>query len=424
MTRITLIITALACIAGGAIAGYLFAHRGTSRIESPVGAPAAAGAPDAGERRVLYWHDPMVPGSKFDKPGKSPFMGMDLVPVYADAQPGPAVRVPSNVSQNLGIRIGTVEKSPVQPRFRAVGSVAFDEHLVEVVQARVAGFIARLHVKAPLEQVRRGQPLADIIAPEWLAAEEEYLAVLDVESERGRSVRDAARRRLVVLGVPEAVIRRVETERRTTDTAQLVAPIDGVVTELAVREGATFMPGGALFRINGLDSVWVNAQVPEAQVSMIPTGATVEAHATSWPDSKFTGRVAALLPDVDVNTRTMSVRVAIDNPDRRLAPGMFVSLEFAGEAGAPQLVVPSEAVIMTGERSVVIVARDEGGFDVAEVTVGVEVDDRTTIIAGLEEGQRIVLSGQFLIDSEASLKSSLTRLTTGEETSTPVEPSP
>jgi Cu(I)/Ag(I) efflux system membrane fusion protein len=425
MTRITLIITALACIAGGAIAGYLFAHRGTSGIESPpASAPAAAGAPDAGERRVLYWHDPMVPGSKFDKPGKSPFMGMDLVPVYADAEPSPAVRVPSNVSQNLGIRIGTVEKSRVQPRLRAVGSVAFDENLLEVVQARVAGFIARLHVKAPLEQVRRGQPLADIIAPEWLAAEEEYLAVLDVESERGRSVRDAARRRLVVLGVPEAVIRRVETERRTTDTAQLVAPIDGVVTELAVREGATFMPGGALFRINGLDSVWVNAQVPEAQVSMIPTGATVEARATSWPDSTFTGRVAALLPDVDVNTRTMSVRVAIDNPDLRLAPGMFVSLEFAGEAGAPQLVVPSEAVIMTGERSVVIVARDEGGFDVAEVTVGVEVDDRTPIIAGLEEGQRIVLSGQFLIDSEASLRSSLTRLTTGEETSTPVAPSP
>jgi Cu(I)/Ag(I) efflux system membrane fusion protein len=168
----------------------------------------------------------------------------------------------------------------------------------------------------------------------------------------------------------------------------------------------------------------VNAQVPEAQVSMIPTGATVEARATSWPDSTFTGRVAALLPDVDVNTRTMSVRVAIDNPDLRLAPGMFVSLEFAGEAGAPQLVVPSEAVIKTGERSVVIVARDEGGFDVAEVTVGVEVDDRTPIIAGLEEGQRIVLSGQFLIDSEASLRSSLTRLTTGEETSTPVAPSP
>jgi Cu(I)/Ag(I) efflux system membrane fusion protein len=184
--------------------------------------------------------------------------------------PGPAVRVTSSVSQNLGIRIGTVERSRVQPRLHLVGSVAFDENLLAVVQARVAGFVARLHVRAPLERVRRGQPLADIVAPEWLAAEEEYLAVLDAESERGRSVRDAARRRLLVLGVPKAVIRRIETERRTTDTAQLVAPIDGVVTDLSAREGATFMPGGALFRINGLDSVWVNAQVPEAQVSMIP----------------------------------------------------------------------------------------------------------------------------------------------------------
>ncbi len=426
MTRITLIIAFLAGVAGGAVAGYLLAHRGTSGIESPpASAPATTDSPRAGERKVLYWHDPMVPGAKFDKPGKSPFMDMDLVPVYADADDaGPAVRVTSSVSQNLGIRIGTVERARVQPRLHAVGSVAFDENLLELVQARVAGFVARLHVRAPLERVRRGQPLADIVAPEWLAAEEESLAVLDAESERGRSVRDAARRRLLVLGVPEAVIRRIETQRRTSDTAQLVAPIDGVVTDLSAREGATFTPGGALFRINGLDSVWVNAQVPEAQVSMIPMGATVEARATAWPDSTFAGRVTALLPEIDPSTRTMSVRVAIDNPALRLAPGMFVSLDFVGEAGAPQLVVPSEAVIMTGKRNVVIVARDDGGFDVAEVTVGAEANDRTTIIAGLKEGQRIVLSGQFLIDSEASVRSALTRLTTGTETSTPREPSP
>ncbi len=426
MTRVTLIVTALACLTGGAAAGYVIAHRGARGIgESPARPPDAASQQAADEREVLYWHDPMVPGTKFDKPGKSPFMDMDLVPVYADDDDaGPAVRVPSSVAQNLGIRIGTVERSRVQPRFRAVGSIAFDETLLELVQARVEGYVARLHVRAPLERVRRGQALADIVAPQWLAAEEEYLALLDAESERGQSIREAARRRLLVLGVPEAVIRRIETERRTRDTAQLVAPIDGVVTDLGVREGATFMPGGALFRINGLDTVWVNAQVPEAQVSMIPMGATVEARATAWPKSTFTGRVAAILPDVDLRTRTLPVRVVIDNPDARLAPGMFVSLDFEGETGAPQLVVPSEAVIMTGERSVVIVARDEGGFDVAEVTPGAEVGDRTTIIAGLEEGQRIVLSGQFLIDSEASLKSAVTRLTTGAEPGTPTEPTP
>jgi membrane fusion protein, copper/silver efflux system len=426
MTRVTLIVTALACLTGGAAAGYLFAHRGARGIEeSPARPPDAASQQAAGEREVLYWHDPMVPGAKFDKPGKSPFMDMDLVPVYADAiGTGPAVRVPSNVSQSLGIRIGTVERSRVQPRFRAVGSVAFDENRLQVVQARVEGYVARLHVRAPLERVRRGQALADIVAPQWLAAEEEYLALLDAESERGRSIRAAARRRLLVLGVPETVIRGIETNRTTADTTRLVAPIDGVVTDLAVREGATFMPGGALFRINGLDTVWVNAQVPEAQVSMIPTGASVTARATAWPDSTFTGRVTALLPEIDPRTRTMSVRVAIDNPELRLAPGMFVSLDFAGEAGAPQLVVPSEAVIMTGERSVVIVARDEGGFDVSEVTVGAEADGRTAILEGLEEGQKIVLSGQFLIDSEASLKSAVTRLTTGAAPGTPTEPAP
>ncbi len=421
MTRATLIIlTALAGVTVGAAAALLLTHREPSLVDS-----AGVEPPDATEREVLYWHDPMVPGERFDKPGKSPFMDMELVPVYADEKAGgPAVRVDPGLVQSLGIRIGTVERSAAPPRFSAVGSVAVDEHRLALVQARVDGYVARLHVKAPLEQVRRGQPLADIVAAEWLAAEEEYLALLDAESARGQSIREAARRRLLVLGVPEATIRRIETERRTSDTVRLVAPIDGVVTELSVREGAAFAAGSPLFRIAGLETVWVNAQVPEAMVSMVPSGATVEAHATAWPGSTFSGRVTALLPEVDVATRTMSVRVAIDNPDFRLAPGMFVSLEFAGVAGAPRLVVPSEAVITTGERSVVIIARDAGGFDVAEVSVGAEADGKTTILAGLTEGQSIVLSGQFLIDSEASLKSALTRLTTAAEAATPTESAP
>ena len=204
------------------------------------------------ERRVLYWHDPMVPNARFDKPGKSPFMDMQLVPVYADEQGGAAVKVSPTVIQNLGMRLGTVEKAKLQPKLATVGSVAFDERLLEVVQARVEGYVTRLHVKAPLERVRRGQPLADIVAPAWLEAQEEYLALLDARSERGLTIRDAARQRLAVLGVPESAIRDLDTHRKTNASATLVAPIDGVVAELAVREGAAFMPGAALFRINGL----------------------------------------------------------------------------------------------------------------------------------------------------------------------------
>ena len=402
MNRRTIVIALVAALLAGAALGYWLAERRTPGI-----APAAQG-----ERRILYWYDPMRPDVKFDKPGQSPFMDMALVPRYADEAGAAAVRIDPSVAQNLAIRTGKVEKAALEPRLTAVGAVAFDERLLEVVQSRVAGFVTRLYVKAPLERVRRGQPLAEILAPDWRAAQEEYLALLDAESERAGPIRDAARERLAVLGVPELIIRRIEETRIAVATTTLFAPADGVLTELAVREGATFMPGAPLFRINGLDSVWVNAEVPEAQVAAIPPGSAVEAIATAWPGVTFEGRVAALLPEVDPETRTLPVRIAIENSGRKLAPGMFVSLEFAGQAGEPQLVVPSEAVIVTGERSVVIVARGGGGFDVAEVTTGAEADGKTAILSGLAEGQSIVLSGQFLIDSEASLSSAVIRLET------------
>jgi Cu(I)/Ag(I) efflux system membrane fusion protein len=402
----------------GAGGGYWWAHYRMSSNGS-VAAPSSSAEPAntsgaSGKRRILYWHDPMVPGQKFDKPGKSPYMNMELVPVYADEEGnGAAVRVRSNVTQNLGMRLGKVEKTILRPRVSAVGSVAFDERLLELVQARVEGYVTTLYVKSPLEHVRRGQPLADILSPQWRAAQEEYLALLAAQSERGQSIRDAARQRLTVLGVPEETIAALDRDRKPHATTTIFAPSDGVVTELAVREGAAFMPGAPLFRINGLKTVWVNAQVPEAQVSMIPMGASVTARATAWTGESFKGRVIALLPDVDPQTRTLSVRIALDNPGRKLAPGMFVSLEFIGPAGVPQLAVPSEAVIMTGERNAVIVARESGGFDVTDVTVGAEVNGKTAILSGLTEGQPIVLSGQFLIDSEASLRSTVSRLSAG-----------
>ncbi|HKS56530.1 MAG TPA: efflux RND transporter periplasmic adaptor subunit [Steroidobacteraceae bacterium] len=396
----------IAAVLIGIGVGYGIAHRRSSPAEEQTGGKAASG-----ERKILYWHDPMVPSQKFDKPGKSPFMDMPLVPVYADEERGGDVRISAAATQNLGIRIGSVEKRAVAPRIEAVGSIGFDERLLELVQARVNGYVTRLYVKAPLERVRRGQPLAEILAQEWLAAQQEYLALLDAKSPSAQPIREAARERLTVLGVPEATIRTLESDRKSNATTTIVAPIDGIVTELSVREGSAFMAGGPLVRINGLSSVWLTAQVPESQASLVLEGASVEAHANAWPGKTFKGRVLALLPDVDLQTRTLSIRIAIDNPQFKLAPGMFASLNLTGSESTPQLVVPSEAVIVTGERSVVILAREDGAFDVADVKVGSEQQGVTTILSGLEEGQRIVLSGQFLIDSEASLKSTVNRLT-------------
>lgn len=389
---------AVALLAGVAI-GWIVGERSSDAETST--------APD--ERRVLYWHDPMVPGAKFDKPGKSPFMDMDLVPVYADDASEAAVRIAPNVVQNLGVRLGRVERRTLDAPVAAVGAVAFDERLLEVVQARVTGYVTRLHVKAPLSQVKRGQALLEVLSPEWQAAQQDYLALLDAQASIVDPIRGAARQRLTVLGVPEATIASIERTRKTNATITISAPIEGVVTELAVREGGAFSAGDALVRINGLRTVWVNAQLPETRAALVHEGMRVTAQAQAWPGENFAGRVVAVLPEVDRETRTLAVRVSLDNSQARLAPGMFVALAFETPRGEPQLVVPSEAVIATGERSVVILAR-EAGFDAVEVKTGREAGDYTAILAGLEEHQRIVLSGQFLIDSEASLKATVERL--------------
>lgn len=389
----------------GGLGGYWLAEREGPMRAAP---PATAGT---AEQKPLYWYDPMVPNQHFDKPGKSPFMDMQLVPKYAD-EGGEAggVRVSPNMVQNLGIRLGRVERTALPSHLRAVGSVAFDERLLELVQARVEGYVTALHVKTPFERVRRGEPLAEIVAPEWREAERQYLALLKSNAAGADTLREAARQRLSVLGVPDATVRVLESTHKPDATTTIYAPVDGVVSELSVRTGSTFASGAGLFRINGLKTVWVNAQIPEAQVSAAAAGSSVEAHATAWPGTPFKGHVVALLPDVDPQTRTLTARVSIENEGYRLSPGMYVTVDFASRQGEPQLVVPSEAVIATGERKIVIVARAGGEFEVANVTTGREQQGRTVILTGLEEGESIVLSGQFLIDSEASLTATMSRL--------------
>ena len=407
---------ALALLLAGIGAGYWWGqmHAG------PSPAPAAPGATGG---QVLYWYDPMVPTQHFAKPGKSPFMDMQLVPKYAEAaDQANAVQVSPALQQNLGIRVGKVERASLPVHVRAVGSVAFDERLLELVQSRVDGYIVELNVKAPLVLVRRGQALATVLAPQWLEAQQEYLTLLDAQSLSGAALRAAARERLTVLGVPDAAVRRIEETRRADPSTVIRAPIDGVVTELGAREGASFASGTVLFRINGLSRVWVNAQIPETKASVTVEDSIVEAHADAWPGVAFKGRVLAVLPQVDSQTRTLTARVALDNPESRLAPGMWVDVDLAGPVAAPLLFVPSEAVITTAKRSVVIVAARGGSFDVAQVLTGLEEEGRTVILSGLSEGQSVVLSGQFLIDSEASLTATLERLTAGRA-STPAPPS-
>ena len=406
MNRNLAIAGALAALLAAGTAGYWIA---TQRAHT---APAPAAA--AAERKPLYWHDPMHPQQKFDKPGRSPFMDMDLVPVYEDEKGAASgVTVSPRVMQNLGVRLADVEEGSLQSGFEAVGAVAFDERSVAVVQARVTGFNEKLFARAPHDTVTRGQPLAEILAPEWVAAQEEYLA-LRRSPAVSAELRNAARQRLVLAGMPEETIRLVEADGKAHARITLHAPVAGVIGELGAREGMTVMPGAMLFRINGLDTVWVNAEVPESRSGALKPGGTVRASVPAYAGEHFTGRITAILPEVNPATRTLKARVEIANPQHKLKPGMYATVEFAPQQARTVLLVPSEAVIRTGQRDVVVVADADAqgpqGFRAVDVEVGAEGGGRTEIRKGLAAGMKVVASGQFLIDSEANLKTSLGRM--------------
>ena len=359
-------------------------------------------------KRVLYWHDPMVPGRRFDRPGRSPFMNMALVPVYEGGEDG-GVSVSPRVQQNLGIRTTEVVRRMLTPRVDAVGNIAFDERDQVIVQARAMAYVERLHVRATLERISQGQALADLYVPEWVAAQEELLSVRRFRNGDFAELVDAARQRLRQVGMTDEQIRRVEEQGTVQPRITLTAPIGGVVVDLMAREGMTVMPGETLFRINGLSTVWVNAAVPESQAALVRPGAAVEVTSPGLPDTTFAGTVQAILPEVDLDTRTIKARIELANPELALVPGMFVNVALAA-GGAETLTVPTEAVIRTGTRTVVIVADAGGGFRPADVEIGLESGGDTEIKRGLEAGQIVVVSGQFLIDSEASLRATSTRM--------------
>jgi len=396
-----LAVAILSAAAGYGWAVHVAGHKTSAHV-------VAATSP--GERQALYWQDPMRPELRFEKPGKSPFMDMALVPVYAaEVATAGGVTVSADAQQNLAFRLGTVERAAIAAHISAPGSVGYDERTAVVLQTRVAGYVTHLYVRAALEHVHRGQVLAEIGAPAWSEAAGEYLALLRSGSSVSAALREAARQRLIVLGVPESAITKLE-QSQSMSAVSLVAPIDGVVTDVTLREGATFDAGTVLFRLNGTATLWVDARVPESLAHAIAPGAKVAVRAQAVPGEALHGRVLAILPQVDPVTRTVGARIVIDNPAGRLKPGMFVQTTISEPRVAAQLWVPSEAVIATGERTVVILKRSDSVFEVVPVTLGAETDGKSAILSGLVAGQTIVLSGQFLIDSEASLKSTVNRL--------------
>jgi Cu(I)/Ag(I) efflux system membrane fusion protein len=410
--RLPLLAITAVLIVAAAAGGYWFAHQGMNGAPTPTPAASTGGVvQDGSGKQVLYWFDPMYPQQKFDKPGKSPFMDMQLVPKYAgDGGEAGTVSISPQVVQNLGVRTAQAKSGALEQRFEAVGSVAYNERGVVQLQARAAGFVEKLHARAPLDPVKKGAPLVEILYPEWAAAQEEYLLLRKSAAQEMPALTQAARQRLLLLGMSEAQVAALEGEGTTRARVTLHSPIGGVIAELGVREGMTVMPGAPLFRIVDLSTVWVNAEVPESQAAWLRPGAAVEARVAAYPEMAFEGRVGAILPEVTAATRTLRARIELKNPESRLKPGMFATLVFRGVRGKDSVLVPSEAVIRTGSRDLVILALGEGKFRSVPVEVGVEAGGQSEIRKGVQAGDRVVLSGQFLIDSEASLGATLSRL--------------
>ncbi|WP_165797505.1 efflux RND transporter periplasmic adaptor subunit [Solimonas fluminis] len=359
----------------------------------------------ATERQVLYWYDPMKPEVHFDKPGKSPFMDMDLLPKYAEetAMPdgaGVTIEIDPRMAQNLGMRTAPVERGTFWQRIDAVGSVAVDERRIVSVEARAAGWVEHLEVRAVGDTVRRGQVVAGVYAPDLLAAQEELALARKLGDP---TLIDAARTRLKLLGVGGG-------SGGPQRQVGIVAPQGGVVIELMVREGGQVTPGMPLMRLADLSSIWILVEVPETQAGWVAVGKPAEARLKSQPERVFEGTVDYVYPMLDTQTRTLKVRLVFDNPDLALKPGMFADVTLFGGAKRDVVMVPSEAVIRTGDRSVVLVAEAAGRYRPVHVELGPERQDQTVILSGLSEGQQVVVSGQFLLDSEASLRGAYQRM--------------
>lgn len=398
MNKLIIAMLALAIGLGG---GYFLASSGE---HAEMSAPAQE-APQ--ERKIEYWVAPMDPNFRRDEPGKSP-MGMDLVPVYSDEiNNDSGVRISPSLESSLGVRTAVAETRPLWRRVEATGYVGFDETEISHITVRTEGWIEHLAVNAEGERVKRGDLLFEVYSPQVVNAQKEFLQA----QQRGDTrLAGGAREKLRALGMIPSEIDALKSAGRASETIRVVAPRSGVITDLAVREGMHVAPNTMIMGVAGLDSVWLQAEVFESQAEWVAEGQAAEAWLDYIPGSVFSGEVDYVYPVLDAQTRTLRVRLSFDNPGEKLKPNMYARVSIFGRLRPNALSIPREALIRGPEFDRVVVAQGNGGFSVHEVLAGMESGEWVEIVAGINEGDEVVTSAQFLIDSEASLAGSIHRL--------------
>lgn len=383
------------------------------RLEPVYADSGSVEAPKSDNRKILYWADPNNPNYKSDKPGLDPETGADLQPVYEE-NPAGTVYISPEKQQLIGVAYGTVEYASTNQSLRAVGRVAVDETRISRVHSKVEGWVDKVYADFTGKVVTKGQPLVTLYSPEMLASQKEYLIALKARDVMKHSMIggmhtdavsmvDAARQRLELWDLGKAQIEELERSGQPVKNITIYSPVTGVVTERSAFPNQKIGPEMPLATIADLSQVWINADVFEYEAPRVRVGQTALVSQAYGGSRQFRAKVSYILPQVDPATRSLKVRLEAPNPSLQLKPDMFVDVDFQ-LASAPVLSVPSTAVIDTGERQTVFVARADGHFEPRPVQIGQRFADRIEILGGLKQGERIVTSGNFLIDSESQLK--------------------
>ena len=386
---------------------------------------ADEGGSGTGEKKILYYKDPMHPWYTSDKPGKAPDCGMDLVPVYAGEGDANGIKIDPTVVQDIGVKEQVVTERKLSRIIRTTGEVQANETKIHSINSKIMGWVDKLYVDYTGMPVRRGEPLLSLYSPELVTTQEEYLQALHYRKQLAQSSIDEARtgsenlvesakRRLLYWDIPESEIDKLEQRGTPQKTMTFYAPVDGYVTEKMVYKGQNVMAGMELYRIADLSTVWIIADIYQYELPWVKVGQKAAITLSYLPGKQFQGAITYVYPTLGMETRTAKVRIEVRNtPALEFKPGMFATVEIASPVAVKAVAVPDQAIIRSGERNIIVVALGGGYFDPRDVKLGVSAEGYVQVLDGLHAGEKIVTSSQFLIDSESNLKAAISQMSAG-----------